>query len=322
MSCDTATVKKPQSAYFIWLNKNRESIQKEVGAKDFKTVQGKASELWKALSEQDRKPFEEEAAQLKEAFLKFKETDEGKAALAAKKEEKHGKQTLQEKRAIKAAVKSVEKDDKLKKPTSAYWMWLNDNREKIRAALGEGHKITDVSKKGGEMWKALSDADREPWETKAKAAKDAHEAFLKSPEGEAAMKAYKEAAQAAKSEVTGKANDEPKSAESQTSVKKRGREPKKVADSGQADGSPTSAVKKPRATKEASKDSLPEEIILACKAGQKAGEPSMESMLRKLLETEKLVERGLTPEQGLNALKSSGGLLNKARGILVAQLGA
>merc|ERR1719428_1008957 len=72
--------------------------------------------------------------------------------------------TKQEKRAIKAALKSIEKDDKLKKPTSAYWMWLNDNRENIKANLPQGHKITDISKKGGEMWKALSDADKEPWE--------------------------------------------------------------------------------------------------------------------------------------------------------------
>merc|ERR1711862_20412 len=134
MSSDAAAAKKPAIAYFLWLNKNREAIQKEIGTKDIKLVAVKASELWKAATEQDKKPFEDEAAQQKEAFLKFKETDEGKAALAAKKES----------RAIKAAVKAVEKDDKLKKPTSAYWMWLNDSRDKIKAELPEGHKITDV----------------------------------------------------------------------------------------------------------------------------------------------------------------------------------
>jgi hypothetical protein len=320
MSGDAAA-KKPPTAYFLWFNQAREGIQKEVGAKDFKSVAGKASELWKAMSEQDKKPFEEEAAKLKDAFNKFKETDEGKAALAAKKEEKQGKKAVLEKRAIKAAVKSVEKDDKLKKPTSAYWMWLNDTREQIRAALGEGHKITDVSKKGGEMWKALSDADKEPWEKKAKAAKDAHEEYLKSPEGEAALKAYKEAAKAAKCEATGKPIDEPKSPDAKTpETKKRAREPKK-ADS-PASGKVERAVKKPRGAKEAPKDILSEEMVVACRAATKAGEPSMEGMLRKLLETDKLAGKGLTPEQGLDALKSSGGLLNKARGMLVARLGA
>jgi len=278
-----------------------------------------------AISEQEKKPFEEEAAKQKEAFQKFKETDEGKAALASKKEEKQGKKHIQEKRAIKASVKSIEKDEKLKKPTSAYWMWLNDNRENIKAKLPQDHKITDVSKKGGEMWKALSEADKEPWEKKAKAAKDAHDEYLKSPEGQAAMKDYKEAVigvkKDAKKEASGKAADEPKSPDTKTpESKKRGRESKNV--DSPASGKAERQVKKPRVAKEAPKDILSEDIIAACKAATKAGEPSMEGMLRKLLDTEKLAEKGLTPEQGLDALKSSGGLLNKARGMLVAQLGA
>merc|ERR1712099_16456 len=137
------------------------------------------------------------------------------------------------------------------------------------------------------------------------------------------MKEYKEAVigvkKDAKKGASGKAADEPKSPKTPES-KKRGREPKK-ADS-PASGKAERQVKKPRVAKEAPKDILSEDIIAACKAATKAGEPSMEGMLRKLLDTEKLAEKGLTPEQGLDALKSSGGLLNKARGMLVAQLGA
>lgn len=272
------------------------------------------------MSEQDKKPFDEEAAKLKEAFNKFKETDEGKAALAAKKEEKVEKKAGHEKKAIKTALKSVEKDDNLKRPVSAYWMWLNDNRETITAALGGSKKGSDVAKKGGEMWQALSSADKEPWEKKAKAAKDAHEAYMKSPEGVAALKAYNDAAKAAAAEVTGKANDGPTSPDAKEPKTKRGREPEK------ADSPATEKVERPakkaRGTKEVPKDVISEEIVAACKAATKAGEPSMEGMLRKLLETEKLASKGLTPEQGLEALKSSGGLLNKARGMLIAQLGA
>jgi hypothetical protein len=318
MSADSA-IKKPQTAYFLWLNKNREAIQKEVGAKDFKSVAGKASELWKAMSEQDKKTFEEEAAKLKEAFLKFKETDEGRAALAAKRAEKQGKKEVQEKRAIKAAVKSVDKDENLKRPASAYWMWLNDNREIIRATLGEGHKITDVSKKGGEMWKALSDTDREPWEKKAKAAKDAYEEFKKSAEGEAALKAYKDAAKAAKSEVSGKTTESKAPDENTPESKKRSRRPKETESPAKK---ASRTVSKIRGAKDTPKDILSEEVIAACEAATKTGEPSMEGLLRKLLGTEQLAEKGLTPEKALEALKTSNGLLNKARNTLIAQLGA
>merc|ERR1712151_91259 len=127
------------------------------------------------------------------------------------------------KKAIKAAVKSIEKDDKLKKPTSAYWMWLNDNRENIKAKLPQDHKVTDISKKGGELWKALTETDKEPWEKKAKAAKDAYDEYLSSPEGERAMKEYKEA----KKEAIGKPVDEPTSPDPKTPYsKKRHRVPK------------------------------------------------------------------------------------------------
>merc|ERR1711972_1133399 len=235
----------------------------------------------------------------------------GKAALAAKKDEKQGKRELQEKRAIKAAVKSVEKDEKLKRPASAYWMWLNDNREIIRAALGDGHKITDVSKKGGEMWKALSDADREPWEKKAKVAKDTYEEYIKSAEGQAALKAYNDAAKAAKSEVSGK-TIESKAPDANT-PQKRGRQSKETESP--AKTAPRT-VKKMRGAKDTSKDILSEDIIAACKAATKEGEPSMEGLLRKLLGTEQLADKGLTPEKALEALKTSNGLLNKARSMI------
>jgi hypothetical protein len=47
-----------------------------------------------------------------------------------------------------------------------------------------------------------------------------------------------------------------------------------------------------------------------------------EPLLHKLLETDRLASKGLTPERGLAALEKSNGLLNKARGFLLAELGA
>merc|ERR1712020_320833 len=66
-------------------------------------------------------------------------------------------------------------------------------------------KGSEVSRKGGEMWKTISDAERKPFEEQAKQQKEKYEAFLKTPEGKAAMKAFKEAQAAAKAEVKGAA---------------------------------------------------------------------------------------------------------------------
>merc|ERR1711920_865782 len=93
-----------------------------------------------------------------------------------------------------AALKSIEKDDNLKKPQSAYWLWLNDNREKIAKEIGSS-KGPDVSKKAGEKWKTVSAAEKKPYEQKAAEQKAAYEKYIASEEGAAALKAFKDAKQ-------------------------------------------------------------------------------------------------------------------------------
>merc|ERR1719191_1740257 len=48
-------------------------------------------------------------------------------------------------------------------------------------------KVSDVAKKAGEMWKALSDADRQPYEKKSKEQKDAYDKFIATDEGKKAL---------------------------------------------------------------------------------------------------------------------------------------
>jgi len=101
------------------------------------------------------------------------------------------------KKTCKAAVKAVEKDDALKKPQSAFWIWLDENREKIVTMLGSA-KVPEVGKKGGEMWKALSDAERQPYENRAREQKEAYDKYIASDEGAAKLNAFKEATNAAR----------------------------------------------------------------------------------------------------------------------------
>lgn len=46
--------------------------------------------------------------------------------------------------------------DRPKRPLSAYMLWLNDNRESIKKE-NPGIKVTEVAKRGGELWRALKD---------------------------------------------------------------------------------------------------------------------------------------------------------------------
>jgi len=214
-NADLSLVKKPTSAYFLWLNATRAELVKEFGTANPTILSGKASGKWKSLSAAVKKPFEDDYTEKKAAYDKFKETDEGKKALEEKKaaanDVKAGKTAKADAKAdkiakkddrknaiaCKAAVKAVEKDDALKKPVSAYWMWLADNRERIVKIVGSA-ACPAVAKKAGEMWKALSEADRQPHEKKAKDLKEAHDKFIATPEGQAAMKAFKDKVESAK----------------------------------------------------------------------------------------------------------------------------
>nr|XP_033776569.1 FACT complex subunit SSRP1 isoform X2 [Geotrypetes seraphini] len=61
-----------------------------------------------------------------------------------------------------------------KRPMSAYMLWLNASREKIKGD-NPGISITDLSKKAGEIWKGMSKEKKEEWEKKADEAKRDYE---------------------------------------------------------------------------------------------------------------------------------------------------
>lgn len=46
--------------------------------------------------------------------------------------------------------------DRPKRPLSAYMLWLNENRESIKAE-SPGIKVTEIAKRGGELWRGLTD---------------------------------------------------------------------------------------------------------------------------------------------------------------------
>uniref|UniRef100_A0A8C3MYX0 FACT complex subunit SSRP1 n=1 Tax=Geospiza parvula TaxID=87175 RepID=A0A8C3MYX0_GEOPR len=65
-----------------------------------------------------------------------------------------------------------------KRPMSAYMLWLNASREKIKSDH-PGISITDLSKKAGELWKAMSKEKKEEWDRKAEDARRDYEKAMK-----------------------------------------------------------------------------------------------------------------------------------------------
>lgn len=107
--------KRPQSAFLLYLNKNREAFNEEAGTKNPGTIGKLASEKWKELSENDKKQFNDEAEKLKAAYEiemtkynKENPTSPTKKAKTEKPEEKI------EKKSEKSEKKKSDKSEKSK----------------------------------------------------------------------------------------------------------------------------------------------------------------------------------------------------------------
>jgi len=66
--------------------------------------------------------------------------------------------------------------EKPKRPLSAYMLWLNSERESIKKEF-PGIKVTEIAKKGGELWRAMK--DKSEWEEKAAKAKEDYGKMVK-----------------------------------------------------------------------------------------------------------------------------------------------
>ena len=75
------------------------------------------------------------------------------------------------------AKKTISKDDKIKRPLSAYMFFSTENRDKVMKEFKfEKKQIGDIAKKLGEQWKKMSEKDKAPYTEKAKKAKAAYDA--------------------------------------------------------------------------------------------------------------------------------------------------
>ena len=54
-----------------------------------------------------------------------------------------------------------------KRPSSAYFIWLGENRSRIKNELSEDSKVQHVAKEAGKQWKLLDDDAKGPYEEKA-----------------------------------------------------------------------------------------------------------------------------------------------------------
>ena len=120
---------------------------------------------------------------------------------AEKRKQKAEKKAERDKKKEKKAGEPSEKKPKKKKMTklpgqpkknqSAYFLWMNENREKIKKD-NPGLSMTDMTKKAGEIWREMNDKSK--WNEKAEVDKKRYEKEMekwKAEGGDEALKAAK-----------------------------------------------------------------------------------------------------------------------------------
>ena len=157
---DPNAPKKGMTAFIFFSNTKRAEVTAELKAanpdmKGVAEVGKKLGEMWKAMSDADKEPYNKMAADDKERYNKEMENytppeDDGEP------EPKKGKK-----------VKAKKDPNAPKKSLTAFIFFSNAKRAEVTAELKAANPdmkgVAEVGKKLGEMWKAMSDADKEPY---------------------------------------------------------------------------------------------------------------------------------------------------------------
>ncbi|CAE7798638.1 Dsp1, partial [Symbiodinium sp. KB8] len=136
---DPAIPKRPLNAYMLFVGDHRQEIKDSLPPNG--NFLAEAGKRWRALDDTAREQYQARAEQLKAAHKKeMKEFLESGGVLPKSK------------RQARTRGKRATRKDPLqpKRPPTAWMLWLQENREKIAAALPPGHRgVTDVSKDHG-----------------------------------------------------------------------------------------------------------------------------------------------------------------------------
>jgi len=57
-------------------------------------------------------------------------------------------------------------------PPSGFFLFSKEHRDKVRADLGSEAKMPEVAKKLGEMWRELSESEREKFNSQSRSLKE------------------------------------------------------------------------------------------------------------------------------------------------------
>jgi len=287
--------KKPVGGAFgVFTNEKRPEFMKACQGQPVSAVSKMAGEAWKELSDADKEPYQKKYEENKAIYEK-----EMAEFLASGGVKTKGAAALRSEKKAAKAEKLAKKDlDAPKKPAGGgYGRYLAEKRDEIKAMLPADHKITDVAKKAGELWKALSEQDKEKYQAE----------FAKAMEKYSAeFAAYKESKKSEAVEED-KAEDE-EGADETPAPKKRASDAK--------GGKPAKIAKIARRGRP-SKPDTKGGVAISDSIMAKAKAAGHEDALKNLASRPDVIASGKNDAKLFKALQSSNGLVNAAKRALL-----
>lgn len=327
-------LKRPISSYWIWLGENRADVVKALdGNAKGSLVAKKAGEMWKALSAEEKAPFEAKAKTLKDEYL-----EKMPAKIAKVKE---AKQELPGR----------------KKPMTPVFAYINEKRTEIMKMDGiKG--LGQVSKKGNEIYNALPEEEKKERTAKYEAEMKSYKEWGQTDEGKECLRNKKEAScekravkktklankGKSKSEIAAEKKEakvaatkdakESKASDAKDAKDAKADEKKKASDAGKmAKASAKKVAAKRKATDKAAKPAkvaktakgrkpsapaaptIDAEVLKKAEKLGKANGVDYKVLLQKLMASDGIKGK-VTDDKGLATLEKCGGLVNKARNML------
>jgi len=169
---DPNAPKRPLSAYFTWLGENRAQVKQDNPSMPHKEVTSKLGQMWNALDEAVKNEYKSNAqkkmAIWKREFEEYKKTDEYAAEFQAQKQESSATKK-------KGKKKKPPKDPHApKRPSTGFFIFVSEKRQEVKDSLPpeEQKKVTIITKKCGEMWKACSPEEQAKYKDRSNKAKE------------------------------------------------------------------------------------------------------------------------------------------------------
>merc|ERR1712025_1541784 len=146
--------KKPLSSYFLFTADKRDEMKAKYPDLKVHEIAKKLGEMWKNM--EDKSKYEKQAEEAKSAYQEAMRNYQPSGGTG---------------KSPKTAQKRPQKDPNApKRPQSSYFLWMNENRQKIKDE-NPGISVTEIGKKAGEIWKNMSADDKKVYDDKAKKAK-------------------------------------------------------------------------------------------------------------------------------------------------------